>query len=60
MTAAGRTRLESGEPTPGFHDGTGAFARRGGGTLLVVNHEIREPLADAEPRPPLDGLRARR
>ena len=57
VTAAGRTRLESGEPTPGFHDGTGAFARRGGGTLLVVNHEIREPLADAEhPVPPLDGL----
>jgi len=57
VTAAGRTRLESGEPTPGFHDGTGAFARRGGGTLLVVNHEVREPLADAEhPVPPLDGL----
>jgi secreted PhoX family phosphatase len=57
VTAAGRTRLESGQPTPGAHDGTGAFRAAAGGTLLVTNHEIGEPLADAEhPVPPLPGL----
>ena len=57
VTEAGRTTLESGEPTPGFHDGTGAFPTRGGGTVLVNNHEIREPAADVEhPVPHVDGL----
>lgn len=46
VTRAGRTRLESGEFTPSNHDGTGAFARRGGGTVLVNNHELGTPLAD--------------
>ncbi|HEV7451551.1 MAG TPA: alkaline phosphatase PhoX [Pseudonocardiaceae bacterium] len=50
------TRLESGEPTPGAHDGTGAFWRPGG-TVLVNNHEIGDPLASVEfPVPHLDGL----
>ncbi len=57
VTQAGVTTLESGEPTPGAHDGTGAFRLRGGGTALVNNHEIGDPLASAEfPVPHLDGL----
>ncbi|MGH3776101.1 MAG: alkaline phosphatase PhoX [Pseudonocardiaceae bacterium] len=57
VTQAGVTTLESGEPTPGSHDGTGAFRLRGGGTVLVNNHEIGDPLATAEfPVPHLDGL----
>jgi secreted PhoX family phosphatase len=50
VTEAGKTTLESGEPTPGTHDGTGAF-RSGRGTVLVNNHEIgplTEALADGE------------
>lgn len=51
------TRLESGEPTPGEHDGTGAFWLPGGGTMLVNNHEIDDPFTDVEfPVPHLDGL----
>jgi secreted PhoX family phosphatase len=45
VTRAGSTLLESGEPTPGNHDGTGAFPRRGGGTILVNNHELGGPVA---------------
>ncbi|CAM3781844.1 alkaline phosphatase PhoX [Smaragdicoccus niigatensis] len=41
VTQAGVTKLDSGEPSPGTHDGTGAFERPGGGTTLVLNHEIR-------------------
>jgi secreted PhoX family phosphatase len=48
VSRAGQTRLESGQVTPGKHDGTGAFPGRGGGTVLVNNHEIADPLADAE------------
>ncbi len=56
VTQAGVTTLESGEPTPGAHDGTGALWRPGG-TVLVNNHEIRDPLANAEfPVPHLDRL----
>lgn len=60
VTEAGRTLLESGEPTPGNHDGTGAFRTRGGGTVLVNNHEIGT-LAEATeegavPTPLVDGL----
>ena len=54
VTQAGVTTLESGEPTPRNHDGTGAFRARGGGTVLVNNHEIRDPFgtepAGAAPR----------
>lgn len=56
VTHAGVTRLESGEPTPRNHDGTGAFAGRGGGTVLVNNHEIREPFGTELPVPHLDRL----
>lgn len=56
VTHAGRTRLESGEPTPGNHDGTGAFPLRDGGTVLVNNHELGDALADTPfPVPHLDG-----
>ncbi|MGH3885821.1 MAG: alkaline phosphatase PhoX [Pseudonocardiaceae bacterium] len=57
QAGAGGTTLESGQPTPGAHDGTGAFWLRGGGTVLVNNHEIGDPLADVEfPVPHLDRL----
>ncbi|MCW0212097.1 MAG: PhoX family protein [Pseudonocardia sp.] len=56
VTSAGRTRLESGEPTPRNHDGTGAFVRPGGGTVLVTNHEIREAQGTRNQVPHLDGL----
>ena len=36
---ADRTLLESGQPTPGKHDGTGSFRHRVG-TDLVNNHEV--------------------
>lgn len=56
VTQAGVTRLESGEVTPGSHDGTGAFFHPRG-TVLVNNHEIGDPLATAEfPVPHLDRL----
>ncbi|WP_252435535.1 alkaline phosphatase PhoX [Pseudonocardia humida] len=57
VTEAGKTTLESGEPTPGTHDGTGAFPH-GRGTVLVNNHEIGA-LAEAQgevPVPALPGL----
>jgi secreted PhoX family phosphatase len=60
VTEAGRTLLESGEPTPGNHDGTGAFRTRAGGTVLVTNHEIGTPAEAAEDGivtvPLVDGL----
>lgn len=56
QTGGEGTRLESGEPTPGAHSGTGAFWRPGG-TMLVTNHEMGDPLASAEfPVPHLEGL----
>src|SRR5919198_6272179 len=39
IAKSGETLLESGEPTPSDPDGTAAFAGRGGGTVLVNNHE---------------------
>jgi secreted PhoX family phosphatase len=39
IAKSGETTLESGEPTPSDPDGTAAFASRGGGTVLVNNHE---------------------
>jgi secreted PhoX family phosphatase len=56
VTDAGKTELETGEPTPRNHDGTGAFAVAGGGTVLVVNHEIREEAGTDLQVPHLDGL----
>ncbi|HYH28868.1 MAG TPA: alkaline phosphatase PhoX [Pseudonocardia sp.] len=56
VTEAGETELETGEPTPRNHDGTGAFAAKGGGTVLVVNHEIREDAGTDLQVPHLDGL----
>jgi len=60
VTEAGRTLLESGQPTPGKHDGTGAFKARAGGTVLVNNHEIgslaRATTDGTVPVPLVDGL----
>jgi uncharacterized protein len=39
VAQAGKTKLESGEPTPSDADGTGYFRAPGGG-VLVNNHEI--------------------
>jgi secreted PhoX family phosphatase len=39
IAKSGETTLESGERTPSDPDGTAAFASRGGGTVLVNNHE---------------------
>ncbi|GAA4964053.1 PhoX family protein [Yinghuangia aomiensis] len=50
VTQAGVTKLESGHPTPSNHDGTGAFNRHGGGTVLVNNHELGG-LVDKTPLP---------
>ena len=43
VAETGVTRLESGEVSPDYYDGTAAFVRTGGGSVLVANHEIREP-----------------
>ncbi|MDO0911259.1 DUF839 domain-containing protein [Streptomyces sp. DT2A-34] len=63
LTRTGVTTLESGQTTPSNHDGTGAFALGGDDdddddvTLLVNNHEIDDPLSEADdPVPHLDGL----
>jgi hypothetical protein len=56
VSEAGVTALESGEPTPRNHDGTGAFAATGGHTVLVCNHEIREGAGTHLQVPHLDGL----
>jgi secreted PhoX family phosphatase len=56
VTEAGATSLETGEPTPRNHDGTGAFALAGGGTVLVLNHEIREGAGTKLAVPHRDGL----
>lgn len=45
VSEAGVSLLESGEPTPAKHDGTGTFKRRGGGAFIVNNHEISGPFA---------------
>lgn len=56
VSEAGVTTLESGEFTPRNHDGTGTFAGPGGGTVLVNNHEIREPFGTELAVPHLEGL----
>ncbi len=50
LAEAGRTRLDSGEPTPSDADGTAAFAHAGG-TTLVNNHEISGGEAHLMPTP---------
>ncbi|WP_436791034.1 alkaline phosphatase PhoX [Yinghuangia sp. YIM S10712] len=55
VTQAGVTKLESGEFTPDKHDGTGAFHLRGGGTVLVNNHEIGAITSSQLPVPALAG-----
>ncbi|MFD4785516.1 alkaline phosphatase PhoX [Streptomyces sp. NPDC058459] len=57
VTYSGRTRLESGEPTPSNHDGTAAFAGPRDSVLLVNNHELKGPRANWEhPVPLAEGL----
>ncbi|MEV6381162.1 alkaline phosphatase PhoX [Streptomyces sp. NPDC051773] len=57
LTHSGRTKLESGEFTPGKHDGTAAFPGPRGTTLLVNNHELKGPRANWEfPVPLTEGL----
>ncbi|MGH3929540.1 MAG: alkaline phosphatase PhoX [Pseudonocardiaceae bacterium] len=57
VTEAGQTLLESGQPTPSSHDGTGAFRTRGGGTVLVNNHEIGAAFGTTPfPVPLIDGF----
>ncbi|GHE89027.1 DUF839 domain-containing protein [Streptomyces griseoluteus] len=57
VTYSGRTRLESGEPTPSNHDGTAAFAGPRGAVLLVNNHELKGPRANwKHPVPLAEGL----
>ncbi|MFF7263687.1 alkaline phosphatase PhoX [Streptomyces sp. NPDC008159] len=57
LTYSGRTRLESGEFTPGKHDGTAAFPGPRGTTLLVNNHELKGPRANwPHPVPLTEGL----
>ncbi|GAA2478044.1 PhoX family protein [Streptomyces thermolineatus] len=53
LTRAGVTRLESGEPTPGRHDGTAAFEGPRGSVLLVNNHELGGPRSRWEHPVPL-------
>ena len=44
VAESGVTQLETGQPSPDFYDGTVSFVRPGGdGSVLVANHEIREP-----------------
>jgi secreted PhoX family phosphatase len=40
VAESGVTTLETGEPTPSDPDGTAAFKGRGGGSVLVNNHEV--------------------
>ncbi|MEV4862651.1 alkaline phosphatase PhoX [Streptomyces ossamyceticus] len=57
LTYSGRTRLESGEFTPGKHDGSAAFPGLRGTTLLVNNHELKGPRANwPHPVPLTEGL----
>lgn len=54
VAAAGTTLLETGQPTPGNADGTGAFPN-GRGSTLVNNHELGGTSAP-HPVPALEGL----
>ncbi len=53
VATSGVTRLDSGEPTPDNPDGSASFVRRGGnGSVLVVNHEIRDDFTFGVPHLP--------
>ncbi|GAA3092094.1 alkaline phosphatase PhoX [Streptosporangium carneum] len=54
VAQAGKTLLESGEPTPSDADGTGFFQGRNGSSVLVNNHEIGG--GEPYPVPALPGL----
>ncbi|MEV7012311.1 alkaline phosphatase PhoX [Streptosporangium sp. NPDC051022] len=54
VAQAGKTLLESGEPTPSDADGTGFFQGRHGVSVLVNNHEIGG--GEPYPVPNLPGL----
>jgi uncharacterized protein len=54
IAETGVTKLDSGEPTPADPDGAASFPMRGGGTVLVYNHEVGGD--EANPVPPLPGL----
>ncbi|MEV6618180.1 alkaline phosphatase PhoX [Streptomyces sp. NPDC051051] len=57
ITHSGKTKLESGEPTPSNHDGTATFDGPRGTTLLVNNHELKGPRANWKyPVPLTEGL----
>lgn len=56
VAEAGVTKLETGEPTPGFADGTASFRGPRGRTVLVVNHEHNPDRKIPHPVPPLRGL----
>jgi secreted PhoX family phosphatase len=43
VAEAGVTLLDSGEPTPDFPDGSVSFPRPGGGSIIITNHEVRNP-----------------
>lgn len=49
--------LDDGTPTPGAHDGMGAFAGANGATILVRNHELDlgdRPVVDPQRKRPYD------
>ncbi len=54
VAQAGKTLLETGEPTPSDADGTGFFQGRDGSSVLVNNHEIGG--SEPYPVPALPGL----
>lgn len=54
VAESGVTTLDSGQKTPSDPDGTAAFHRRGGGSVLVVNHEISG--GEPDPVPPIPGF----
>lgn len=56
VTEAGKTVLESGEPTPQQHDGMATFVRPDGGSVIVYNHEIDVEDNAEFPVPRLPGL----
>ena len=57
VAESGVTRLETGQPSPDFYDGTASFVRPGGdGSVLVANHEIREPGSFAHGVPQVPGF----
>jgi uncharacterized protein len=47
VAQTGVTKLDNGTFTPGRPDGTASFPRRGGGSILINNHELGTKGADA-------------